>query len=81
MGKLTSSLTQRFIRSALRRGMKDGNRAWLAVGAAAWLLRLAFRPKKPKIRREVLRAGESVTIRNVPAFPRRRRRAKTKIGS
>lgn len=78
MGKLARTLMQRLIKTAFRRGIVEGNRAWLALGIAAWLVRVSLRPKKPRIRKEVLKPGESVVVRNVPARERRRRKAKSR---
>jgi hypothetical protein len=66
------------MRRGLRRGLVEGSVAWLAVGAAAWVVRYVTRPEPPLVARENLRLGESVLVTHLPASgrdrPRRRRR-------
>lgn len=61
------------IRAGLRRGWRqgvvNGNRAWLAVGAAALLLRMlqrAWAKEEAVVFREVLGPGERIIISHEP---------------
>jgi hypothetical protein len=69
---LTVSLTDRAVRRAMRmgwqRGLGDGSRVWLAVGATAVAVRLFQRmagPGKPTIVTENLAPGEAIVIRHL----------------
>jgi hypothetical protein len=54
--------------TALRRGMRSGNRGWLYVAAVAHGLRLFQRvvTPKPDVFRVKLRPGEGIEIREIP---------------
>jgi hypothetical protein len=57
------------MRLGLRRGLGDGSRVWLTVGAAALLVRLFQRmasPGKPVVVTEDLQPGETLVIRHLP---------------
>ncbi|HVB06526.1 MAG TPA: hypothetical protein VNF07_09820 [Acidimicrobiales bacterium] len=69
---LIDGVARRLLRRGLRQGLLEGNAAWLMVAAAAGLARLLLRPESPKVIREELRVGESLTVTHV-APPRRRR--------
>jgi len=73
---LVDSLARRVARRGLRRGLADGSAAWIALGAAAWLLRLLVRPEQPKVTREELRVGETLLVRHLPPPPTRRQQRK-----
>lgn len=68
------------MRHGLRRGLLEGSVVWMAIGAAAWVVRYLTRPETPLIARENLQLGESVfvTHRPVPEVPRRGWRLRTR---
>jgi hypothetical protein len=72
-------LTDRLVRAGIRRGLRNGLLAgdgkWLALGAAAWLVRFLAKSKEPETIRERLRVGESITVTNLGP-PLRRRQAR-----
>jgi hypothetical protein len=74
MPALFDKLIRRVVRRGLRQGLLEGSAAWLVVGGLAWLLRLLLRPEAPKVLREELRVGESLTVTHLPAPPSARRR-------
>jgi hypothetical protein len=65
------SLFERLARNLVRRGIRDGllggNGIWLALGAAAWLVRWLSRTPAQRVVTEVIRVGETITITSVPA--------------
>lgn len=64
-------------RRSLRRGVLEGNRAWLLLGGAVWGLRAlqwALRPSPERVMLGELREGETIVISTRPAPPSRRRR-------
>lgn len=68
-------------RRSLRRGVLEGNRAWLLLGGAVWGLRalqLALRSAPERVFVGDLRPGESILVssRPAPLSGRRRRRAR-----
>lgn len=68
-------------RRSLRRGVLEGNRAWLVLGGAVWALRalqLALRPAPERVFVGDLRPGETILVssRSAPLTGRRRRRAR-----
>jgi len=62
------TVVQRLARAGLRRGLTEGSRAWLSVGVAATLLRVAkwivTEPPETVYAAE-LKPGESIEIRTV----------------
>jgi hypothetical protein len=57
------------LRRGWRQGVVNGNRAWLAVGAAALLLRMlqrAWSKEEAVVFREVLQPGERIIISHEP---------------
>jgi hypothetical protein len=64
----TARFTGRIASTALRRGMRSGNRGWLYVAAAAQGVRLLQRviAPKPEVFRMKLRPGEGIEIREIP---------------
>jgi O-acetylhomoserine/O-acetylserine sulfhydrylase-like pyridoxal-dependent enzyme len=68
-------LLRALLRRGLRRGILEGSTAWLAVGLAAALLRLARRREPAKVYSERLRVGERLEIVHLPAPPTKRQRA------
>jgi hypothetical protein len=67
------ALFQRVARNLVRRGIRDGllggNGIWLALGAAAWLVRWLSQAPAQRVVTETIRVGESITITSVPAPP------------
>ena len=64
-----SSLSRRLMRTGLRRGLLEGSGAWLAVGAAAVVIRVARRAmaRRPEIvYSERLAPGEGLMIQHLP---------------
>ena len=65
------SLADRAVKAALRSGAKkglgEGNRAWMVVGTAALTVRLLQRlaRSKPVVVREVLAPGQTLVIRHL----------------
>lgn len=60
----------RLMRTGLRRGLRTGSRPWLAVGAAAGLLRVvrwAVARREDVVLREELPPGAALEIRHRPA--------------
>ena len=76
MAGLVDSLVRRAVRKGLRQGLAQGSAGWVALGAAAWLLRFVLRPEPAKVTREDLRLGETLVVRHLPAPPTRRERRK-----
>ena len=73
-GALADRLVRRAMRTGLRRGLGDGNRLWLAVGAAAVgvrLLRRLTRPGPATVVTETLAPGQTIEVRHVSPAPRR----------
>ena len=64
-------IARRLIRRGLRRGLLEGNLLWLAIGAAVGVARLLLRPERPKVQRETLDVGETITVRHVGSTSRR----------
>lgn len=64
---LTSRITARIGSSALRRGMRSGNRAWFYVAAGATGVRLAHRylGRKEETLAIRLRPGDAIQIREI----------------
>ena len=61
---MLGGLLQRLARLGFRKGMGDGGRVWLAVGALSWLAaRSQGKHREPPLYREVLGPGESVAVR------------------
>jgi hypothetical protein len=75
MLSLVDNVARRLLRRGLRRGLIEGNIWWLCVGAAAGVVRLLFKAEAPKIQRETLGLGETITVTHRPAEiqPRTRR--------
>ncbi|MDA8035033.1 MAG: hypothetical protein M0T71_12825 [Actinomycetota bacterium] len=71
---LVDSLARRVAPRALRRGLAEGNTTWLALGAAAFVLRWLVRPEQAKVSSEDLRVGEALLVRHLPPPPTRRQR-------
>lgn len=67
---LIDGVARRLVRRGLRQGLLEGSAAWLIVAAIAWLARLLLRPEAPRIVREELALGESLTVTH--ALPRKR---------
>lgn len=65
------AIARRLIRRGFRRGLVEGNLLWLGIGAAVGVARLLFRPERPKVQRESLNVGETITVRHVRATSRR----------
>ncbi|MFM8860886.1 MAG: hypothetical protein ACKOIA_00245 [Acidimicrobiia bacterium] len=75
------NVLQMLRRRSLRRGVLEGNRAWLLLGGAVWGLRalqLALRSAPERVFVGDLRPGESILVssRPAPLSGRRRRRAR-----
>ena len=64
---------ERFSSIAIRRGMREGSRRWLYVGAAASSFRYIHRfvGKKEEVKRIKLKRGETIEIREIPRAGRR----------
>lgn len=62
-----ADLFTRLQRTGLRRGLRDGSRAWLYVGLAATAVRVARRvlSEPESVERIELRPGEAIEIREV----------------
>jgi hypothetical protein len=71
MFNLFDNLARRLVRRGLRQGLLEGSTAWLLIGAFAWLARLLLRPESPRIIREELRLGETITVTHLPPKSRR----------
>jgi len=69
------NLARRLLRRGIRRGLIEGNVWWLGIGAAAGIYRLLFRAEAPKVQRETIAVGETITVTHLPAEvgPRLRR--------
>jgi hypothetical protein len=65
------NLARRLVRQGLRRGLLEGNPAWVAVLAFALLFRLVSRPQRPRVITEQLRVGETLTVTHRPGPSRR----------
>lgn len=78
------SLFERLARNLVRRGIRDGllggNGIWLALGAAAWLVRWLSRTPAKRVVTEVIRVGETITVTSVPAPPYGRKARKLPTG-
>jgi hypothetical protein len=64
---LIDNIARRLLRRGLRRGLIEGNIWWLCIGAAAGVVRLLFKAESPKIQRETLALGETITVTHRPA--------------
>ena len=62
---LLDTVARRLVRHGVRRGVLEGNPIWIAVLAVALLVRLLARPQRPRVQREKLRLGETLTVRHV----------------
>lgn len=62
---MLGGLLRRLSRLGFRKGMGGGGRAWLALGVLTWFVARAKEKGKepPPLYREVLRPGESISIR------------------
>ena len=74
---LVDALARRLVKRGIRQGLIEGSTAWLVIGALAWLVRLLVRPEAPKVVREQLRLGESITVTHASPPPQRGRRRRT----
>jgi hypothetical protein len=61
------AIARRLIRRGFRRGLLEGNLLWLGVGAVVGVVRLLLRPETPKVQREHIGLGETITVRHVAA--------------
>jgi hypothetical protein len=77
MGKLIARIVDGLVRRGLRRGLLEGSNLWLAVGAAAFVVRFISRAEEPKLVSERLALGESIVVTHLPA-PTSGRRARKK---
>jgi len=64
------------VRRGLRHGLIEGNVTWLGVAAAAAVVHLLTREESPRVVREELRIGETITVSHEPAPSRRRVRVR-----
>jgi hypothetical protein len=71
---LLDGVARRLLRRGLRQGLLEGSTTWLVVAAIAWLARLLLRPEAPRIVREELAVGETLTVTHVA--PRSGRKAR-----
>lgn len=65
------AIARRLIRRGFRRGLVEGNLLWLGIGATVGVVRLLLRPERPKVQRENLSLGETITVRHVAATTRK----------
>jgi hypothetical protein len=65
------AIARRLIRRGFRRGLLEGNLLWLGIGAIVGLVRLLLRPETPKVQRENIGLGETITVRHVAAESKR----------
>jgi hypothetical protein len=68
LGGLVDRAVRLGLRHGLRRGVLDGNRLWLGIGAAALVVRVAQRvlgPPDPVVLTEPLAPGETLVIRHL----------------
>jgi hypothetical protein len=74
--KLLDPLSRRLFSRGLRGGLVEGSGIWLAVAAVAALVRFLMRRDEPRVVREELRLGETITVTHKPgpAKPTRRER-------
>ena len=72
-----------YLRSrSLKEGLIRGRRGWFAVGVVLWTVRLVRRisSRSPQIvSKEILRAGESVSITSLEREGRSKRRARKSL--
>ncbi|MHB1508495.1 MAG: hypothetical protein ACYCST_00510 [Acidimicrobiales bacterium] len=73
MRRLLQRVTRDLVRRGVRDGLLGGNGVWLAVGAAAWLVRFLARTPEQRVVRERIRVGETITVTSTPAPPFGRR--------
>ncbi|HEY5274195.1 MAG TPA: hypothetical protein VIJ34_13300 [Acidimicrobiales bacterium] len=73
MISLVDNVARRLLRRGLRRGLIEGNIWWLCIGAAAGVVRLLFKAEAPKVQREQLALGETITVTHRPAEMKPRR--------
>ncbi len=67
---------------SLKEGLLRGRRGWFAVGVVLWTVRLVRRisSRSPQIvSKEILRAGESVSISSLEREGRSKRRARKSL--
>lgn len=69
MRRLLQRVTRDLVRRGVRDGLLGGNGVWLAVGAAAWLVRFLSRSPAQRVVRERIRVGETITVTSTPAPP------------
>jgi hypothetical protein len=62
-------LARNLVRRGIRDGLLGGNGIWLALGAAAWLVRWLSRTPAQRVVTETIRVGETITVTSVPAPP------------
>jgi hypothetical protein len=58
-----TALLSWLVRRAMRRGLA-GEPVWLAVGAAAWLIRKASEDRQPVVWRGTVRPGDRLSVRS-----------------
>lgn len=72
-----ASLLAYLRRAGIERGLLEGRRAWMILGLAAWMVRLAQRAVRHEpvvVFREELVPGESLVIRREASAPKGRGR-------
>jgi len=70
----TKVLFRRLVRTGVKRGLIDGSRLWLYVGAISWVVRTLTKQRHPVVRRETLEPGETLVVTNVDHSKRSMRR-------
>lgn len=77
MKSLLDRLTRTLVRRGFREGLLKGNTAWLAAGAAAWLVRYLMKKREPEVIVERLAPGERIVVENLgPQHGRAARKAR-----